>query len=130
MLELRLIEQGFEVRQARSVKQTLKAMEKGEIDIVVSEAELGTSDGFALLTEVRKQPWGKQLPWVFVTIRSAGNAAQRAFELGAADFVLKPASPEVLVAKLRQILEREGERGGTGRGVRGQETGRGLYGGR
>ena len=119
VLELRLVEQGFEVKQARTVEQALKAMEKGEIEIVISEVELGASDGFSLLVEVRKQPWGKKLPWVFVANRSVGNTAQRAFELGAADFVLKPASPEVLVAKLRQILEREGERGGAARGVSG-----------
>jgi DNA-binding response OmpR family regulator len=120
VLELRLLEQGFEVRQARNVEQALKALEKGEIEIVVSEVDLEPSDGFALLAEVRKQSYGKKLPWVFLTSRSGGtNTAQRAFELGAADFVLKPASPEVLVAKLRQILERESERGGTARGVAG-----------
>jgi response regulator RpfG family c-di-GMP phosphodiesterase len=119
VLELRLVEQGFEVKQARTVEQALKAMEKGDIDIVVCEVDLNPSDGFSLLAEVRKHAWGKKLPWVFVTNRSAGNTPQRAFELGAADFVLKPASPEVLVAKLRQILEREGDRGGASRGVSG-----------
>jgi response regulator RpfG family c-di-GMP phosphodiesterase len=119
VLELRLVEQGFEVKQARSVEQALRLLEKGEIEIVVSEVDLGTTDGYALLAEVRKQAWGKKLPWVFVTNRSPTNSAKRAFDLGASDFVLKPASPEVLVAKLRQILEREGERGGTARGVSG-----------
>jgi DNA-binding response OmpR family regulator len=119
VLELRLVEQGFEVTQARSVEQALRSLEKGDIEIVVSEVDLENSDGFALFAEVRKQPYGKKLPWVFLASRSAGNAAKRAFELGAADFVLKPASPEVLVAKLRQILERESDRGGAARGVSG-----------
>src|SRR5688572_13637733 len=119
VLELRMVEQGFEVRQARTVEQALKLMEKGEIEIVVSEVDLAPGDGFGLFQQVRKQAWGKKLPWVFLASKSGGNVAQKAFELGAADFVMKPASPEVLVAKLRQILERESERGGAGRGVSG-----------
>jgi response regulator RpfG family c-di-GMP phosphodiesterase len=67
MLELRMIEQGFEVYPARTVEQALKLLERGDIEIVVSEIELPPSDGFTLLAEARKHPWGQKLPWVFVT---------------------------------------------------------------
>ena len=57
-------------------------------------------------------------PWVFVTNRSAGAEAHRAFAAGAADYVNKPVSADLLVAKLRTILEREagskGRRGVSG----------------
>jgi hypothetical protein len=78
-----------------------------------------------LLAAVRKQPWGSKLPWVVLTGRAARSEAQRSFELGAADFLNKPVSADLLVAKLKQILEREAATTGAGRGVSGslQEMG-------
>ena len=127
VLELRLVEQGFEVSQARQSDQAFKLLEKGDIEIVVSELDLQPNDGFALLAEARKQPWGQKVPWVIVTGRSGGGRtdAQRAFELGATDFMTKPVSSDLLVTKLKQIIERESTRGGPARGVAGslQEMG-------
>ncbi len=127
VLELRLIEQGFEVDQARSAEQAVKVLEKGDIDIVICEMELeqGT-DGFKLLELARKAEWGKGLPWVFVTGSSAGIDAQKAFDLGAADFLTKPVSADLLVAKLRQIIDREAARSGSKRGVSGSLSEMGL----
>jgi response regulator RpfG family c-di-GMP phosphodiesterase len=120
VLELRLIEQGFEVEQARSAELAMKVLEKGEIEIVISEIKLeqGT-DGFKLLELARKAQWGQGLPWVFVTGSTAGTDAKHAFDLGATDYLTKPVSADLLVAKLRQVLEREAARGGTKRGVSG-----------
>ena len=127
VLELRLMEQGFEVQQARSAEQALKLLEKGDVEIVISETKLeqGT-DGFKLLELARKAEWGRGLPWVIVTGKSAGADAQRAFDLGAADFLVKPVSADLLVAKLRQIIEREATRGGAKRGVSGSLSEMGL----
>jgi response regulator RpfG family c-di-GMP phosphodiesterase len=120
VLELRLMEQGFEVQQARSAEQAMKLLEKGDVEIVIAEVglEQGT-DGFKLLELVRKTEYGRVLPWVFVTGNAAGADAQRAFDLGAADFLSKPVSADLMVAKLRQIIEREATRSGAKRGVSG-----------
>lgn len=120
VLELRLIEQGFEVSQARSAELAVKILEKGETDIVICEMQLGDgTDGFKLLELARKAEWGKRLPWVFVTGSAAGNDAKKAFDLGAQDFLTKPVSADLLVAKLRQIMEREAAGAGAKRGVSG-----------
>jgi len=118
VLELRMIEQGFEVVQARASDQAFKLLERGDVQLVVSELDLKPQDGFALLSEARREPWGKSLPWVIVTGRSGRADAQRAFEMGVADYITKPVSVELLIAKLRQILERDaaatGKRGVSG----------------
>ena len=54
-----------------------------------------------------------------VTGRNSRNDAQKAFDLGAADFLAKPVSADLLVAKLKQIIEREAQRAGAARGVSG-----------
>jgi response regulator RpfG family c-di-GMP phosphodiesterase len=125
VLELRLIEQGFEVRVARSAEQALKILGAGDVSLVVSELDLDQSDGLALLKEARKQPWGKQLPWVIATSRTGHSDAQRAFELSVADYVTKPVSLELFSAKIKQILSRQVVNSGT-RGVSGSLTEMGL----
>jgi DNA-binding response OmpR family regulator len=114
VLELRMIEQGFEVQQARSMDKALKILRKGDVEVVISEIDLGDEDGLGLLAEARKQPWGQKLPWIVVTGRSGGAEAQKAFELGAQDFMTKPVSSDLLVAKLKQIIEREAAQRGLG----------------
>jgi response regulator RpfG family c-di-GMP phosphodiesterase len=105
VLELRLMEQGFIVKTARTPEQATAALAAGDTDLVVSEVDLGTSDGLALLAEVRKQPWGKDLPWVIYTRRQERAVAQKAFALGVLDYVNKPASADVMVAKLKALLD-------------------------
>lgn len=126
VLELRLLEQGFEVAQAHNVEQALKHLEKGETELVISELDLPNGDGLGLLAEVRKRPWGQKLPWVVVTGRTGRNDAAKAFELGAADYMAKPVSADLLVAKLKQIIEREAQRSGPARGVNGSLVEMGL----
>ncbi|HKY39894.1 MAG TPA: HD domain-containing phosphohydrolase [Polyangiaceae bacterium] len=126
VLELRLLEQGFEVSQAHNVEQALKLLEKGDTELVISELDLPNGDGLALLSEVRKRPWGQKLPWVVVTGRGGRNDAQKAFDLGAADYLAKPVSADLLVAKLKQIIEREAQRTGSARGVSGSLLEMGL----
>jgi response regulator RpfG family c-di-GMP phosphodiesterase len=125
VLELRLLEQGFEVKVARNVESALRELTRGGIEVVVSEIDLGAKDGFGLLAEARKQNWGKQLPWVIVTKRTGREDADRAFALGADDYVQKPVNSDLLVTKLKQIIDRRG-RAGTGRGVSGSLTEMGL----
>jgi len=106
VLELRMIEQGFIVKIARSVEQALKILGEGATDLVVSEIELGAGDGLSLLAEARKQTWGKDVAWVIYSRRQERAVAQKAFELGVLDYVGKPASADVLVAKLKTMLEK------------------------
>ena len=65
VLELRLIEQGFETKTARSAEQALKILAESPLDVVISEVDLpqsaGPADGLALLEEARKQSWGKDI---------------------------------------------------------------------
>ena len=125
VLELRMIEQGFEVKTARSAEQALKILAETAIDVVISEVDLPQGDGLALLAEARKQPWGKDLPWVFHTRRQGREEAQKALALGIADYVSKPAPTDVLVAKLKSMLDQRTARSGP-RGVSGSLKEMGL----
>lgn len=118
VLELRMVEQGFEVKIARTIdaaKKALKEGGEGTFDLVLGELEMPDGNGLELLEKTRQESWGKELPWVVFTGRQAGKEAQKAFALGAMDFVAKPMSSEVLVAKLKAMLDQWS----TGRGAKG-----------
>lgn len=107
VLELRMIEQGFEVRIARSIEAAKKMLPSGEFELVVSELDMPDGDGLQLLAEARRAPWGKDLPWVVYTRKNGRNEAQKTFELGGLDFITKPQATDVLVAKLKILLEQQ-----------------------
>jgi response regulator RpfG family c-di-GMP phosphodiesterase len=105
VVELRMIEQGFVVKTARSAEQAVQALAEGGLDLVVSEVDLQGSDGLALLADARKTEKGKDLPWVIYTRRQERVEAQKALALGALDYVTKPAATDVLVARLKAMLD-------------------------
>ena len=125
VLELRMVQQGFLVKIARAADQAVKILESGEIEVVISELDLGGADGFALLEEARKHPWGKDMPWVILTRRQGRQDPQRAFGLGVLDFIAKPANSDLLIAKVKQMLDQRATKTGP-RGVSGSLTEMGL----
>ena len=119
VLELRLLEQGFDVQQTRTTTDGQELMARGGWDLVVCEMDLEPEGGLVLLDWARKQTWGVALPWVFVTRRSQREDVQRAFDLKVLDVVNKPVSAELLATKLKQMLEREAARQRPTQGVSG-----------
>jgi response regulator RpfG family c-di-GMP phosphodiesterase len=128
VLELRMFEQGFDVTTARSAEAARRIIDGGaELDLMVCELDLPDVDGLDFLAEAR-QGWGRDLPWVVHTRRQGRSEAQRAFDLGAIDFVAKPVQTDVLVAKIKAMLEQRAHsgKGGSAKGVSGSLREMGL----
>lgn len=125
VLELRMFEQGFDVKVARSAEQGLKVLASADIDLVVSELDFPQSDGLNFIADARKLGKNKEAPWVIHSRRQAKADVQRAFELGVADYVTKPAPTDVFVAKLKAVIEQRAMQKGA-RGVSGSLREMGL----
>jgi CheY-like chemotaxis protein len=102
----------------RDASAAMEALGGGDIDLVVAEMELGDRDGLWLIERIRagSQP---DLPVILHTRKSDRDSVSRSFELGVVDYVLKPASPDVVAAKVHKTLESAGATRATGRGVSG-----------
>ncbi|UJR82756.1 DUF4388 domain-containing protein [Sandaracinus amylolyticus] len=114
MLELRLAEAGHGVVVVRDRAEATAAITKERFQLIVSELELGGEDGFALLGALRAEPSAAEIPFVFLTRKADRESVARGFELGAADFLVKPASAELVVAKTAQLIEAGVRRRGGG----------------
>jgi response regulator RpfG family c-di-GMP phosphodiesterase len=118
VLELRLAEHGFEVTIARNSSDAENELVH-DFDIVISEVDLKPLDGFELLQKVRAS--GNEVPFVFLSQKDESDIAKRSFELGAGDFITKPASPDVVALKVNRVLDGGGRKRKTG-GVSGSLT--------
>jgi response regulator RpfG family c-di-GMP phosphodiesterase len=118
VLELRLVEHGFEVAIARTAIDAYERVQKGGIDAVIAEVELTPIDGFEMLLRLRQGGAGAEIPVLFVTKRGDRDGVSRGFEIGAADYLVKPASGDVVAAKVRHVLSSAQKRA-AGRGVSG-----------
>ncbi len=109
VLELKLLEAGFDVRIARTMQQALHELRTKEITIVISEVDLETPDaGLTLRSTAAGEAAGQNVVvWIIHTRKSDRQLAEIVFELGVDDLVSKPSPPDVFVAKVRQLVERK-----------------------
>ncbi len=124
VLELRLLESGYDVLMARSPDSAIQIIEQGGAEVCISETDFTNASGFDLLRHARTHANGKDMPWVFLTRDSKRESVSKAFELGATDYVIKPVPNDVLVAKVKRMFENRGAR--AGRGVSGSLAEMGL----
>ncbi|MFO0552780.1 MAG: DUF4388 domain-containing protein [Polyangiaceae bacterium] len=121
VLELRLLEAGFDVRIARTYQSALHELKTRDIAVVISEVDLDAADaGLTLKSAAASESWGeKVLAWVIHTRKSDRQLAEIVFELGVDDMVSKPTPPEMFVTKVRQLVERKRSRAATAKAPRG-----------
>ena len=118
VLEVQFASQGYEVVIERSIEAALRALQAEKFDVVISEVRLADGDGFTLLRRLRESTHGS-VPLMFLTSERAQASVNRGLELGASDYVVKPASAAVVVAKAGRIVGDEPPKKTGARGVSG-----------
>ncbi|RLB37400.1 MAG: hypothetical protein DRH30_13290 [Deltaproteobacteria bacterium] len=118
VLEVQFAGQGYEVTIERSVEAALRCLDAEKYDVVISEVHLSDGQGFDLLRRIRESSHA-QVPLMFVTSERAQSSVNRGLELGAADYVVKPASAAVVVAKANRVIADSRTKKPGGRGVSG-----------
>jgi response regulator RpfG family c-di-GMP phosphodiesterase len=107
VLELRFLAQGFDVKVARNMEQALRILRKTAVDLIISEVNLSPEDGFDFLSTLQRDKKLASIPFIFLSTKSKAEDVNRGFNLGAVDYLAKPFTTEVLVAKVKQIMEQK-----------------------
>ncbi len=76
-----------------------------EFDLCIFDIMMPKKDGFSLAREIRELNEGRT-PFIFLTARNIKEDVVRGFRLGADDYLTKPFDSEVLLLKIRAILDR------------------------
>lgn len=92
------------IHYATTGAEALRLSHEIRPDLVMLDVHMPGLDGFAVCTALKAQQEFKHVPVVFVTRFSDAANEQRALDLGAADFIRKPIEPNVLRARVRNLL--------------------------
>lgn len=92
---------GFSVEIANDGRKALTRALQGDFDLILLDVMLPSLDGFAICEELRKH---LDVPIIFVTAKTGDLDKIRGLGLGGDDYVEKPFSPSVLVARVKSRL--------------------------
>ena len=102
---------GMVVTEAADAESALKTFADGKFDLIILDLLLGTDNGFDVLREVRQT---HSTPCIMVTGQGEATDKVVGLELGADDYVVKPVNLRELLARIRALLRRSGNSGGSG----------------
>lgn len=94
---------GYQVITAVDGKEALYAFRRENPDAVILDVMMPELDGFEVARQIRRE---SQVPILMLTARADEFDQALGLELGADDYVTKPFSPRVLVARVRAVLRR------------------------
>ena len=100
-----LAQEGFDVRLAFNGEQALAESRRPGLDAMVLDIMMPGMNGIDVLRNLRKE---SGLPVIMLTARGDDLDRIIGLELGADDYLAKPANPRELLARLRAILRRSG----------------------
>jgi len=103
-----LEEAGFLADAVHDGEEGLARALERQYELVILDALLPRRDGWSVLAELRRQ--GKAMPVLFLTARGAVPDRVKGLELGADDYLVKPYAFTELLARVRALLRRRGER--------------------
>ena len=99
-----LAKQDFEVLEAGDGEEALDIFyETKEIDLLILDVMMPRLDGWEVCREIRKQ---SKVPIIMLTARGDERDELLGFELGVDEYISKPFSPKILVARVEAILRR------------------------
>jgi two-component system phosphate regulon response regulator PhoB len=109
LIQFNLVRAGFDATTVHRGKDALEAIRKSPPDIVVLDLMLPDQDGLEICRRIRASAEGSRIAIVMVTARGDEADIVTGIELGADDYIPKPFSPRVLVARVKAVLRRSGE---------------------
>src|SRR5689334_17485118 len=95
---------GFAVEQAEDGAAAVEAFEHFRPDIVLLDVMMPKLDGFGACAALRKLEAGKHVPVLMMTGLDDSDSINRAYEVGATDFITKPIAWPLLRHRVRYML--------------------------
>ena len=108
-VQIYLQSQGYKVFQAADGIEGLEVLEKEEIHLAIVDVMMPRMDGWQVCREVRQS---SKVPIIMLTARSEERDELQGFDLGVDEYISKPFSPKILVARVEAILRRTGQDAG------------------
>ncbi len=102
LLKVALKQEGYKTYSAQNAQEGIDFLVKNIIDLVILDLGLPDIDGTEVIDIIRS--FGEQLPVIVVSARSSEEEKIKCFDKGANDYVQKPFSTQILLARIRSQL--------------------------
>lgn len=97
------IRSDFKVLAAKNGEQALMMMDKIKADVILLDVNMPNMDGYE--TCQRMVAKNNEVDIIFVSSNDSTEEIMKGFELGGSDYVVKPISPEILLNKVKRLIE-------------------------
>lgn len=108
LLRLMLVRAGFEVVEAIDGYDALEKLKESPPDLIILDVMMPGMDGFAVCSNVRKEPATADVPIIMLSAKSDMSSVNEGMIAGATKYLTKPVSPENLTRHVRDILGQNG----------------------
>ena len=95
----------YDVTLAKNGIEGFQKFKKDTFDLCLLDVMMPYKDGFTLAKEIREK--NEEVPLVFLTAKNLKDDVLRGFKVGADDYLTKPFDSEVLLAKIKAIINRK-----------------------
>jgi two-component system phosphate regulon response regulator PhoB len=127
LLTYNLKREGYEVQGAASGEDGLEKTRRKRPDLILLDLMLPGLDGLAVCRALKSGPDTRDIPIIMVSAKGEEADVVVGLELGADDYVTKPFSPRLLLARIRAVLRRRGRpQEGVGAEIKGVISRHGL----
>ena len=106
VIRFNLEKEGYEVHQALSGEKALQVIESNLPSLVLLDLMLPGINGLDLCRIFKQNDRTKAIPVIMLTAKSEDADIVAGLEMGAEDYIIKPFSPRVLLARVRTVLRR------------------------
>ena len=101
-----LLKDAYRVKVANSGEKALKYLEgENKADLILLDIMMPGLSGYDVIKRLKADPATRAIPVIFLTAMSAAEDEKLGLELGAADYITKPISPPIVLARVRTQLE-------------------------
>jgi len=101
-----LLKDKYKVKIANNGERALKvAMTGTPPDIILLDIMMPVMDGYEACRHLKENPETRDIPVIFLTAKAEVDDEMRGFELGAVDYITKPISPPIVLARVQTQLQ-------------------------
>lgn len=102
-----LLSAHYRLRFATSGLQALQLLKADPLpDLILLDVMMPDMDGYAVCREIKRWVTTQHIPVIFLTALDEDNDEVLGLEVGADDFITKPFKPEIVLARIRNLLRR------------------------
>ncbi len=95
----------YKVTLVKAGEQALRYLDKYDVDLILLDVMMPDMDGFETYRRIRNNGKDEDTPIIFLTAAEEAEKEVEGLSLGAMDFVRKPIVPEVMLKRIKRILE-------------------------